>query len=689
VTNLGDNPIQRIDEDRLERRAGAISVAADIRELDATRGYVVGIIGPWGSGKTSLVNMIREQLEAEPAIPIIEFNPWMFSGTHELVESFFREVSAQMRLKEPRIAAIAEVVDTYGELLSPASALPFVGAWIDRVRGSAKALKAYQERRKGSITQQRHKLSVALAELTVPVVITIDDIDRLESSEIRDIFKLVRLTANFPNVVYMLAFDRSRVEAALSESGFDGRAYLEKIVQLPVDVPVLPNSLLLRLLGESLNEAVQGLDATDRFNADAWPDVLMEIVRPLLSNLRDISRYSGAVRAKARALGSQIELVDLLGLEAIRVFAPDLFAAMVAGREALTTPSASFGTGSEDPELKVQVEAILQIGEPYPGVVRAAVSRLFPAGGRHIGASHYGADWLPLWLKSRRVAHPDIFALYLENFSNEGLEAFDAAERAFYVLDNQTALDALLRSYGLDRVQDIVAALEAFEAEFPAEAVVPVSTVLLNILPELPERPGGMLGFVNARLIVARVILRLFRRLDSPLTAMQAVQDVLQGVSSLSSQLELITLVGHREGAGHELVSEADAKQLEKALQREIQEAPPERLAEETDILRLLYLPKASGTGDVVRADPRATRLVRAVLLDARSVVRSQTMGTRAVRRTTRLHWDLLIEVFGDEGEIARALDTVRLDQDEELASVIELADRYLSGWRPSDWQDD
>ena len=60
-------------------------------------------------------------------------------------------------------------------------------------------------------------------------------------SEIRDIFKLVRLTANFPNIIYIVAFDRNRVEKALAEQGLPGRDYLEKILQVAFDLPVVPS----------------------------------------------------------------------------------------------------------------------------------------------------------------------------------------------------------------------------------------------------------------------------------------------------------------------------------------------------------------------------------------------------------------------------------------------------------------
>lgn len=687
MANFSDNPIKHQSDDRLARQAGARSVAADIRDLDASEGFVLGIVGPWGSGKTSIVNMICESLESDPTIPIIEFNPWMFSGAEELIESFFRELSAQMRLKEPKLAALAEAVDTYGELLSPASALPVVGAWFERVRGSAKALKAYQEKRKGSVAHQRDELAKALGALDRPIVVVIDDIDRLESAEIRDIFKLVRLTASFPNVIYLLAFDRKRVEDALSQSGYDGRAYLEKIVQLGVDVPVIANSSMLRVLGESLSGAVDGLPSTERFDQDIWPDVLMEIIRPLVTSLRDVSRYSAAVRGKARTLGSQIELADLLGLEAVRVFMPDVFSAIVAGRDGLTTPVSSYGRHDE-PRLKDQVDAVIAAGASHPDVMVAAISRLFPAAQRHIGNNTYGSDWLPIWLRARRIAHPDVLALYLEHSTNQSLQAFDAAEKAFGILDDQAALERLLRDMDASTLEDVVAALEAFEADYPPSATVPAARVLLNLLPDMPERERGMFGIIDARMVVDRVVLRLLRRLDTPEQVMEAAQRVLPEVSSLSSRFELVTLVGHREGAGHRLVSESDAKLLETDLRRQIEAATPEELATERDLLRLLYLPKTYDGGQVVRADVTSATLVRAVFLDSRSVVRRQAMGNRAVQRSTRLNWGMLVETFGGENEVRRAIATARGSDDEALSTTLDLAEEYLSGWRPSDWEE-
>jgi hypothetical protein len=690
MANLGDNPIRRADQDLLKRASGAVNIADGIRDVDASEGYVLAVVGPWGSGKTSIVNLVKEALAKDPAYPVIEFNPWVFSGSDELVQVFFRELAAQMRLKGDRLAEIAESVDNYGELFEPIAALPFIGAWFARFRGAAKAFRELQERRKGSVTEQRNKLSTELAKLPQPLVVVVDDLDRLESTEIRDIFKLVRLTASFPNIIYVLAFDRQRVEAALTQSGFDGRAYLEKIVQLGLDVPPVPSSVLLRLIGESLQAAVEDLGALERFNESAWPDVLVEIIRPMISNMRDISRYSAAVRATVRTLGTQVELVDVMGLEAIRVFRPDVFDKLVTARDGLTTTMADFAPRHDDPNLKLQIDQLLEAGADIPDVVRAIVSRMFPAARRHIGDGNYGSSWQAGWLRGRRVAHPDVLAVYLEKVSNETLEAFGNAERAFEILGDEDALNTMLRSIGLDELEDVIGALEAFETEFPADAAVPASRVLLNLLPDLPQRPRGMMSFVDERLVVVRVVLRLLRRLDSPDQVMDAAGRILVAVSSFSSRFELVTIVGHRENAGHKLVSEDDAEILELQLREQLEAANSADLAKERGLLEILYHQKVVGdSGKPVTVDASDLILARALLLDSQSVVRSQTVDSRSVRHTTRLHWDILTEVFDGEDNLRRAVDALRPHADDELAGVIELADKYLTGWRPSEWGDD
>ena len=671
----------------------AAVIAEEIRSVDASKGCVVAVMGPWGSGKTSLVNLVRHELAKDPALPVLDFNPWMFSGAEQLVDSFFRELSAQLHLKEGRLAAIASEVEAYGDLLSPVadaatilSALPFAG-WLGRARNAASAVKRFQDRRKSSVTEERKKLAQNLSTLDRPLVIVADDIDRLSTSEIRDMFKLVRLTASFPNVIYLVAFDRKRVEDALTEQGIEGRNYLEKIVQVSFDIPILPRGVLSSQLGRALSDALEDFSGIVRFDESRWTDILVETVLPLIRNMRDVRRYCASARGTVRALKDDIELADVLALEAIRVFLPDVYAGLSDAREALTQTGYSAGSS----EFKAQVEQLLNAGGKDRKVVSALIERLFPAGLRYIGGSNYGPDWLGNWLTARRVAHAEILGLYLERVAGEGLWAFTDAERAFTIIDDEDALDTFLRSIDLSRLEDVIAALENYEGRYPIRGVPSATIVLLNLLPILPERPRGMLG-ADARIVVSRVVLRLLRQLPSPDEVERVVRDILPKLSTLSSRFHLILLAGHQENAGHKLISASGADDLEGELAEAVRAAEPGELVQEWELLRLLYW--ASGRvpeGISALRTHDNLDLNAKILTDARAEVRIQTMDSRIVTRKQRLQWDVLIKLYGSEEALDQVINSLEAAQpaDGSLIEAIALARRYLGGWRPRDFGDD
>ena len=103
---------------------------------------------------------------------------------------------------------------------------------------------------------QRKEITRLLAEQDKRLLVIVDDLDRLPKVDIRELFKLVRLTADFPNTTYLLAFDRPRVEAALGETQGEGRAYLEKILQVTFDVPVLRGPDLTNFLLAEIQNAI-------------------------------------------------------------------------------------------------------------------------------------------------------------------------------------------------------------------------------------------------------------------------------------------------------------------------------------------------------------------------------------------------------------------------------------------------
>lgn len=258
---LIDTPIRSSAKDDLERAPVAHAFARSILELDASQGLVVVFLGPWGHGKSSFINLMREEFEgiseeSDPtpeesetrrALTVIDFNPWMFFGSDQLVDFFFTQIGAELKVKnESRLGKIDGWLKEYAGILKPVYQLiPFPGASAagENVAAGISGLAGTTSTDR-SAQKVKEEITEALSKLEKPIVVVIDNIDRLTKIEVREIFKLVRLTASFPNIIYLTAFDRERVEQALSEDDIPGRAYLEKILLLSFDMPQTSEKLL-------------------------------------------------------------------------------------------------------------------------------------------------------------------------------------------------------------------------------------------------------------------------------------------------------------------------------------------------------------------------------------------------------------------------------------------------------------
>jgi hypothetical protein len=137
-------------------------------------------------------------------------------------------------------------------------------------------------------------------------------------------------------------------------------------------------------------------------------------------------------------------------------------------------------------------------------------------------------------------------------------------------------------------------------------------------------------------------------------------------------------------------VSEAAATALERAWRDEVRASSVADLARETDLLRVLFPTKREAdSSEPALMIHEAPQLTLAILRSARSEVRSQAMGSRAVRRSARLAWDALIELYGDEPTLRQRIDRLKLAALPDAEELIGLAERYLGGWRPGEFDDD
>ena len=87
---LEDTPIKKQEEDLLHRKNFAKRLGKSLIDTQTKEGYCIGLYGPWGSGKSSVVNMILEEInsitkKSNDKPIVMYFNPWNFSSSEQLL----------------------------------------------------------------------------------------------------------------------------------------------------------------------------------------------------------------------------------------------------------------------------------------------------------------------------------------------------------------------------------------------------------------------------------------------------------------------------------------------------------------------------------------------------------------------------------------------------------------------------
>lgn len=335
---FADEPITTENQDLLDRARFARGVVSVLRQsASQASSSVVALIGAWGSGKTSLLNLVPEGLSQDEC-KVVTFNPWQAPDLEGITRDFFvtlREALPDERSGKNARKAIARYASA-------------VGPWAALIRGPVDVSKALENISKvlattSSIAAEQSNARASLSDLPYDILVVIDDVDRLFPEELLLLFKLIRLVGNLPNVYYLLAYDEETLlhliqQTDLATSSKDrAKAYLEKIVQIRMDVPPLHPKTAARLLDSALDHVLQTNETplseseSRRFGMTYHAHLKAKLQEP-----RGIRRYVAQVEATLPLLRDEVNHVDLLILTFFRVFYPEVYRAIGRAKDDLT-----------------------------------------------------------------------------------------------------------------------------------------------------------------------------------------------------------------------------------------------------------------------------------------------------------------------------------------------------------------
>lgn len=295
-------PISEKDDDFLERDELAKSAVIELLVTDASKGaFTYGIDAPWGSGKTSFIILMKNHLKSNPSSRIIiDFNPWSYAADKDLVTAFFEELSKTLRQHD---ASLAKNLIDYSKLLSAfdTTETKLISSLLDLTRHDDSSLQ-----------EKKQQITEAIKRINKRIFVFIDDIDRLESTEILEMMKLIRNVSDFPFMYIVAAYDKSYVVKCLStKMKFGATNFVEKIFEHEHILAPCSNESLRRSLVTQL-----GLINDGKYLKPALEDYILDNnskALNALSNLREIYRLSNNIASADSLLNHEnVHSIDLL-----------------------------------------------------------------------------------------------------------------------------------------------------------------------------------------------------------------------------------------------------------------------------------------------------------------------------------------------------------------------------------------
>lgn len=227
--------IEKPNEDKLAFYSDVNRLLKDIfsrEDLYKKEALTIGLRSEWGTGKTSYLNLIEYAIISDKEsssfnkATIIRFNPWFSKSSEQIMIDFLNTLNETIGEKDK---SISKDIDRYIHILSKSD----IGLF-------SKVLNAiYNKTHSLTIESQFQILNNHISKKDKPLLIFIDDIDRLEYTEIVSVLQLIRNTANFRNTIFMVPYDEMYIHDTLKSNICKPKDYLQKIFTIPYSLPPL------------------------------------------------------------------------------------------------------------------------------------------------------------------------------------------------------------------------------------------------------------------------------------------------------------------------------------------------------------------------------------------------------------------------------------------------------------------
>lgn len=494
-----DRPIEKREYDKLGRVFFSEKLGETIYKYNSTDGLVIGLFGKWGTGKTSIINMTEEKLlelykkksKNDNERPLImRFSPWNYSDKNDLIRIFFQNLKSKINLQESGNfrKKVGKALHDYAALVDLLALVPAtIGGTPILSTGATKMLRDLVKSRGANMMKEadlestRETLEKELINAGKKIIIVIDDVDRLTNNQIRDVFQLVKQVADFPNVIYVLSMDREVVSRALKKiHDVDGNEYLEKIIQIPFEIPELNKNKLNDIFFDKLNKILEELEI-DFKGSEYWNSVFYNCISPYVNTLRDVNRLINVFQFRYAAVCRETAFEDMLAITTIEVLEPKLYKWVIDNKDVVCkNVNININKETKLSNRRLYLDEFKELGIENDKALKC-ISTLFPAFKNRVDEYGYNYHINSTARGNMRVSHEEKFELYFgfdlsdikvsRSLINACINLFDKKELSIAIKEIYTKGNII---YFIEEMQGLV-------DKVPYNRLELISSVLLEL----------------------------------------------------------------------------------------------------------------------------------------------------------------------------------------------------------------
>lgn len=288
-------------------------VATTLSDKNIDSSFCILLNEQYGAGKSSFFNLLKIESD-NIGLTCMEFRPWLSSSSASLLADFILLLEKELRLVDRNLA---DGLRSYAKIVS-------------EIHISSVELVLNDGLKLQSITQRREDLANMMGELKKPIMVLVDDVDRLDSDELLSLFKLIRNTADFPYLCYVLAADKDSLTENIKGKIVDTDLYMRKFFNLELTFPPEDNDLMV-LLTEKIEGLLKQYGVNENDAVSYTQEVLkLESLIDVFCNPRDIYRYINLVSYSLDIMKEydtldEVNKLDVLLISLIQFISPQWY----------------------------------------------------------------------------------------------------------------------------------------------------------------------------------------------------------------------------------------------------------------------------------------------------------------------------------------------------------------------------